>query len=125
MITNLLDKNVLYDGKDCKICAIYQCEDKIFFCLVDEEGKLTDKVRPNMFKINEQRIHSVFLYYAPHHKIHAIKTVREILGLGLREAKDLVEANPDGVPIKTRLTPEEAKEVMRIITSNNLEGSIK
>jgi len=45
---------------------------------------------------------SVFLVSAGDKKIQVIKTVRELTGLGLKEAKDLVEAAPksvkDGVP---------------------------
>jgi large subunit ribosomal protein L7/L12 len=125
MITNLLDKSVVFDGKDCKICAIYQHEDKILFCVVDDDGIITNEVCPNKFRINEQRVYSVVMYWTPERKIHAIKTVREILGLGLREAKDLVENNPSGVPVKSGLTHAEAKEVLRIVTYNGQEGQIK
>lgn len=45
---------------------------------------------------------TVFLTSAGDKKIQVIKTVRELTGLGLKEAKDLVEAAPkavkDGVP---------------------------
>jgi len=45
---------------------------------------------------------TVFMISAGDKKIQAIKTVREITGLGLKEAKDLVEAAPkaikEGVP---------------------------
>jgi hypothetical protein len=125
MITNLLDKNVTFDGKDCKICAIYQHEEKIFFCLVDSDGQLIDSLHSNKFRLNEQRIYSVIMYYTPERKIHAIKTVREIIsGIGLREAKDLVEGNPSGVSVKTQLTEVEAKEVLRVVTYNGQEGRI-
>ena len=42
-------------------------------------------------------------------KIQVIKAVREITGLGLREAKAAVEAAPN--PIKEAVTKEEAEEV--------------
>jgi ribosomal protein L7/L12 len=124
MITNLLGKNVLYDGKDWKICAIYQHEDNIFYCLVSEEGQLTKGLPSYKFRINEQNNCSVVIYWTPERKIHGIKTVREVTGLGLREAKDLVEGNPSGVPIKSGLTHAEAKEILRIITQNGMEGQI-
>src|SRR4051812_11701170 len=45
---------------------------------------------------------TVFMTSAGDKKIQVIKTVRELTGLGLKEAKDLVEAAPkavkDGVP---------------------------
>ena len=42
-------------------------------------------------------------------KIAVLKEVRTITGLGLKEAKDLVEAAPK--PIKENIKPEEAKEI--------------
>lgn len=42
-------------------------------------------------------------------KIAVIKVVREITGLGLKEAKALVDAVP--APIKEKVTPEEAEEL--------------
>jgi len=44
-------------------------------------------------------------------KISVIKVVREILGLGLKEAKDLVEAVP--AKIKEGATKEEAAEIKK------------
>ena len=62
---------------------------------------------------------SVMLMAAGDKKINVIKAVREITGLGLKEAKDLVEAAPksvkDGVPkadaekLKAKLEAEGAK----------------
>jgi large subunit ribosomal protein L7/L12 len=40
-------------------------------------------------------------------KINVIKVVREITGLGLKEAKDLVDGAPK--PVKENITPEEAQ----------------
>lgn len=42
-------------------------------------------------------------------KIKVIKVVREITGLGLKEAKDLVDGAPK--PIKEKLSKEEAEEI--------------
>ncbi len=42
-------------------------------------------------------------------KIPVLKLVREITGLGLKEAKDLVDGAPK--PIKEGIKPEEAKEI--------------
>jgi large subunit ribosomal protein L7/L12 len=62
---------------------------------------------------------SVILAAAGDKKINVIKAVREITGLGLKEAKDLVEGAPksvkDGVPkadaekLKAKLEAEGAK----------------
>jgi len=42
-------------------------------------------------------------------KIQVIKVVRSLTGLGLKEAKDLVEATP--TPIKEAVTKDEAEEI--------------
>lgn len=46
-------------------------------------------------------------------KIKVIKVVREITGLGLKEAKDLVDSTPK--PIKEKVTKEEAEEIKKKI----------
>jgi large subunit ribosomal protein L7/L12 len=42
-------------------------------------------------------------------KIAVIKVVREITGLGLKEAKELVDGAPS--PVKENIKPEEAEEI--------------
>ena len=52
---------------------------------------------------------SVILASAGANKIAVLKIVREITGLGLKEAKDLVDGAPK--PVKEGIKPEEAKEI--------------
>ena len=52
---------------------------------------------------------TVVLASAGANKIAVLKEVRTITGLGLKEAKDLVEAAPK--PIKENVKPEEANEI--------------
>ena len=52
---------------------------------------------------------TVVLAGAGDKKINVIKAVREITGLGLKEAKDLVEAAPK--PVKEGVTKDEAEKV--------------
>ncbi|HBM79907.1 MAG: 50S ribosomal protein L7/L12 [Clostridiales bacterium] len=47
-------------------------------------------------------------------KIKVIKTVREITGLGLKQAKDLVDAAPKAV--KEGVAKEEAEEIQKKLT---------
>lgn len=54
---------------------------------------------------------SVVLVSAGGQKIAVIKAVREITGLGLKEAKDLVDAAPK--PVKEDLEPAEAEELKK------------
>jgi large subunit ribosomal protein L7/L12 len=49
-------------------------------------------------------------------KIAVIKTVREITGLGLKEAKDLVEGAPK--PVKEGVTKEQAEELKKKLEEN-------
>lgn len=53
----------------------------------------------------------VVLKAAGDQKINVIKVVREVTGLGLKEAKDLVDAAPK--PVKEGLKKEEAQEMVK------------
>ncbi|MCR4420781.1 MAG: 50S ribosomal protein L7/L12 [Clostridia bacterium] len=57
----------------------------------------------------EQTEFDVILVSAGDKKINVIKVVREITGLGLKEAKDLVDGAPK--PIKEKIGKEEAESI--------------
>ena len=57
----------------------------------------------------EQTEFDVILASVGDKKINVIKVVREITGLGLKEAKDVVDAAPK--PIKEKVTKEEANDI--------------
>ena len=57
----------------------------------------------------EKTAFDVILTAAGDKKIQVIKVVRELTGLGLKEAKDLVEGAPK--PVKTGVTKEEAESM--------------
>jgi len=59
----------------------------------------------------EQTEFDVILANAGASKINVIKVVREITGLGLKEAKDLVDNAPK--PIKEKVGKEEAEEIKK------------
>jgi large subunit ribosomal protein L7/L12 len=59
----------------------------------------------------EQTEFDVILANAGASKINVIKVVREITGLGLKEAKDLVDNAPK--PIKEKIGKEEAEEIKK------------
>lgn len=52
---------------------------------------------------------TVSLVNAGGSKINVIKVVKELTGLGLKEAKELVDKAPS--PIKEKITPEEAEAI--------------
>ncbi|HBG92315.1 MAG: 50S ribosomal protein L7/L12 [Nitrospirae bacterium GWF2_44_13] len=56
-------------------------------------------------------------------KIQVIKVIREITGLGLKEAKDLVDGAPK--PIKTGVTKEEADSIKAKVEEQGAKVEIK
>jgi large subunit ribosomal protein L7/L12 len=56
-------------------------------------------------------------------KINVIKVVREITGLGLKEAKDLVEGAPK--PVKEGLSKEDAAKIEKQLTDGGAKASTK
>jgi large subunit ribosomal protein L7/L12 len=59
----------------------------------------------------------------PAKKINVIKVVREITGLGLKEAKDLVEGAPK--PVKENLPKPEAEAVKKKLEDGGAKASVK
>ena len=66
---------------------------------------------------------NVMLNAAGEQKINVIKVVREVTGLGLKEAKDMV----DGAPkvIKANLKKEEAEELKKKLTEAGATAEIQ
>jgi len=56
-------------------------------------------------------------------KINVIKVVREITGLGLKEAKDLVDSAPK--PVKEGIPKEEAEKIAKKLQEAGAEVEIK
>lgn len=56
-------------------------------------------------------------------KINVIKVVREITGLGLKEAKDLVDAPPK--PVKTGAAKDEADAIAKKLVEAGAEVEVK
>ena len=71
----------------------------------------------------EQSEFDVILTSAGGEKIKVIKVVREITGLGLKEAKDLVDGAPK--PIKEKVTKEEADSVKAKLTEAGASVEVK
>ncbi|MGC8852323.1 MAG: 50S ribosomal protein L7/L12 [Hydrogenobacter sp.] len=65
----------------------------------------------------------VILKSAGPNKINVIKVVREITGLGLKEAKDLVESAPK--PIKEGVSKEEAENIKKKLEEVGAQVEIK
>jgi len=71
----------------------------------------------------EQTEFDVILKGAGDKKIQVIKVVRELTGLGLKEAKELVDGAPK--PVKEKVSKEEADQVVEKIKEAGGEVEIK
>jgi large subunit ribosomal protein L7/L12 len=73
--------------------------------------------------VEEQTEFTVILKAAGASKINVIKAVRELTGLGLKEAKDLVDAAPKNV--KENVSKEEATTVAKKLQEAGAEVEVK
>ena len=71
----------------------------------------------------EKTAFDVVLTSAGAQKINVIKVVRELTGLGLKEAKDLVEGAPK--PVKTGVAKEEAETMKKKLTEAGATVEVK
>jgi large subunit ribosomal protein L7/L12 len=71
----------------------------------------------------EQTEFTVILKSGGDKKINVIKEVRTITGLGLKEAKDLVEAG--GKPVKEGVTKEEAQKLKKQLEDQGASVELK
>ena len=74
-------------------------------------------------KVEEQTEFDVVLAAAGANKIQVIKAIREITGLGLKEAKDLVEAAPKVV--KEQVSKNDAEEMKKKLTEAGATVALK
>ena len=107
---------------------IKQLGDRIVNLKVSEAVALADylekvhgiKAAP---KPAEKTEFTVVLEEAGSQKIQVIKVVREITGLGLKEAKDLVDGAPK--PVKTGISKEDAEKLKKELEEAGATVSIK
>jgi large subunit ribosomal protein L7/L12 len=71
----------------------------------------------------EQSDYIIHLADAGAQKIAVIKVVKEVAGLGLKEAKDLVESAP--VDVKSGVKPEEAEEIKKKLEEAGAKVELK
>jgi large subunit ribosomal protein L7/L12 len=72
---------------------------------------------------DEQTEFSAVLTEVGPNKIPVIKVVRELTGLGLKEAKDLVDASPK--PVKEGVTKDEAEKIKAALEEQGAKVEIK
>jgi len=73
--------------------------------------------------VEEQTEFTVILAAAGEKKINVIKEVRTITGLGLKEAKDLVESAPK--PVKEGVNKEEAAKLRKMLEDAGAAVEVK
>jgi len=73
--------------------------------------------------VEEKTEFDVILSAAGEKKINVIKVVRELTGLGLKEAKDLVEGAPQ--PVKQAVSKDEAQKVKEKLEAEGAKVDIK
>lgn len=73
--------------------------------------------------VEEQTEFTVTLAKAGDKKINVIKEIRTITGLGLKEAKDLVEGAPK--VIKEAATKDEAEKIRKVLEENGASVEVK
>ena len=73
--------------------------------------------------VEEKTSFDVILKAAGPNKLAAVKLVKELTGLGLKEAKDLVDAAPSA--IKEGVTKDEADALQKSLTEGGAEVELK
>jgi large subunit ribosomal protein L7/L12 len=71
----------------------------------------------------EQTEFTVMLTAAGENKVNTIKVVRAITGLGLKEAKDLVDGAPK--PVKEGIPKKDADDILKQLTEAGAKAEIK
>jgi large subunit ribosomal protein L7/L12 len=71
----------------------------------------------------EQTEFTVMLTAAGENKVNVIKVVRALTGLGLKEAKDLVDGAPK--PVKEAIPKKDAEDILKQITEAGGKAEIK
>jgi large subunit ribosomal protein L7/L12 len=74
-------------------------------------------------EVEEQTEFDVILKAAGEKKINVIKEVRALTGLGLKEAKDLVDGAPN--PVKQAVTKDEAAKIKAQLEAVGAEVEVK
>ncbi len=78
---------------------------------------------PAAAPVEEQTEFTVVLTAAGENKVNVIKAVREITGLGLKEAKDLVDGAPK--PVKEGINKADADAIVKKITDAGGKVEVK
>jgi len=73
--------------------------------------------------VEEKTEFTVMLNAAGENKVNVIKAVRELTGLGLKEAKDLVDGAPK--PVKEGVSKADSEAILKKLTDAGAKAEIK
>jgi large subunit ribosomal protein L7/L12 len=73
--------------------------------------------------VEEQTEFTVMLISAGENKVNTIKVVRQLTGLGLKEAKDLVDGAPK--PVKEAVSKADAEAMLKQLTEAGAKAEMK
>jgi len=73
--------------------------------------------------VEEKTEFTVMLTAAGDNKVNVIKVVRAVTGLGLKEAKDLVDGAPK--PVKEAIPKKDAEDILKQLTEAGAKAEIK
>ncbi len=119
-IKELGDKLVALTLKDAVDLAAYLKDE---YGIEPAAGAVAVAAGPVAEAAEEQTSFDVILKAAGAEKIKVIKVVREITGLGLKEAKDLVDSAPK--PVKEGASKEEADQLVAKLKEVGADVEIK
>lgn len=131
LLTNLLDKQVRVRNapevnNDGVICAVWIDRNALMVGVVMEDGTIRTESVANIEIPTQMRLYSVWLYWADHQKIQAIKAIRGATGMGLKDAKDHVEKYVGKVLVKDHMTLTDAEELKRqLVTDSRMECEVR
>ena len=88
-----------------------------------EDGLVATGAAPAEAKVEQTEFSVILDSYADDKKINIIKIVRTATGLGLKEAKDLVQAAPK--PVKEGISKEDAEKLKKELEEGGAKATIK
>src|SRR5512134_3700576 len=89
----------------------------------DMEDKFGVSAAAAAVAVEEQTEFTVILKAFGENKVNVIKAVREVTGLGLKEAKDLVDGAPK--PVKEGVSKADAEAVLKKLTEAGATAEVK
>ncbi len=126
--TNLLDSTVSFQLTTSHgthevigtVRALY-ATDRLRAVVANETGLLHDVLASQLTVVNPTRLpsYAVWMFWKHEQKIKGIKAIRAVTNMGLKDAKDFIEAGGNPIRVINNLSQERAEEVRRMIQYDN------